>query len=63
MLTCIVTALTSFGTSLQAQFLRLAGFVAGGLVLEISAQILILPGIDSIFGFAVLLAAGTAIAA
>jgi len=61
-LTCIVTALSTTGTSLQAQFLRLAGFVAGGLVLGISAQILILPGIDSIFGFALFFAAGTAIA-
>ena len=62
-LTCIVTALSTIGTSLQAQFLRLAGFVVGGLVLGISAQILILPGIDSIFGFALFFAAGTAIAA
>ncbi|MGB9433491.1 MAG: FUSC family protein [Candidatus Acidiferrum sp.] len=62
-LTCIVTALGTAGTSLQAQFLRLAGFVTGGLVMGISAQILILPAIDSIFGFAVFFAAGTAIAA
>jgi multidrug resistance protein MdtO len=63
MLTCIVTALSTVGTSLQAQFLRLSGFVVGGLVLGISAQILILPGIDSIFGFALFFAAGTAIGA
>ena len=62
-LTCIVTALGTTGTSLQAQFLRLAGFVVGGLVLGISAQILILPGIDTIFGFALFFAVGTAIAA
>ena len=62
-LTCMVTALSTIGTSLQAQFLRLAGFVVGGLVLGIAAQILILPGIDSIFGFALFFAAGTAIAA
>ena len=62
-LTCIVTALSTIGTSLQAQFLRLAGFVVGGLVMGISAQILILPGIDSIFGFALFFAAGTAIGA
>jgi multidrug resistance protein MdtO len=62
-LTCIVTALSTVGTSLQAQFLRLAGFVVGGLVMGISAQILILPGIDSIFGFALFFAAGTAIGA
>jgi multidrug resistance protein MdtO len=62
-LTCIVTALTTIGASLQAQLLRLAGFVVGGLVLGISAQILILPGIDSIFGFAIFFAAVTALAA
>ncbi|MGB8538101.1 MAG: FUSC family protein [Acidobacteriaceae bacterium] len=62
-LTCIVTALGTIGSSVQAQFLRLAGFVAGGLVLGISAQILILPALDSVFGFALFFAAGTAIAA
>ena len=62
-LTCIVTALTTIGNSLQAQSLRLAGFVAGGLVMGFSAQILILPAIDSVFGFALLFAAGTALAA
>jgi multidrug resistance protein MdtO len=62
-LTCMVTALSTVGSSFQAQLLRLAGFVVGGLVLGISAQILILPGIDSIFGFALFFAAGTAIAA
>lgn len=62
-LTCIVTALSTIGSSVQAQFLRIAGFVVGGLVLGISAQILILPGIDSIFGFALFFASGTAIAA
>ena len=62
-LTCIVTALTTVGNSLQAQFLRLAGFVAGGLVLGISAQILILPALDSVFGFALFFATATAIAA
>jgi multidrug resistance protein MdtO len=62
-LTCMVTALTTVGSSLQAQFLRLAGFVVGGLVLGISAQILILPALDSVFGFALFFAAGSAIAA
>jgi multidrug resistance protein MdtO len=62
-LTCIVTALSTVGASLQAQFLRLAGYVAGGLVLGISAQILILPAIDTVFGFALFFATATAIAA
>jgi len=39
-LTCIVTALSTIGNSLQAQSLRLAGFVLGGLVMGLSAQIL-----------------------
>jgi multidrug resistance protein MdtO len=63
LLTCVVTALGTIGFSLQAQLLRLAGFVTGGLLLGISAQILILPGIDTIFGFALFFAIGTAIAA
>jgi multidrug resistance protein MdtO len=62
-ITCIVTALTTVGNSLQAQFLRFAGFVAGGLLLGLSAQIFILPCIDTIFGFSVFFAAATAIAA
>jgi multidrug resistance protein MdtO len=62
-ITCIVTAQSTIGNTIQTQFLRLAGFVAGGLVLGIAAQILILPAIDSIFGFALFFAAGTAIAA
>jgi len=62
-LTCIVTALSTIGTSVQAQFLRLAGYVVGGLILGISAQILILPGIDTVFGFALFFATATAIAA
>jgi multidrug resistance protein MdtO len=62
-LTCIVTALSTIGTSLQAQALRLVGFLIGGLVMGISAQILILPSIDTIFGFALFFATGTALAA
>ena len=62
-ITCIVTALSTVGNSLQAQFLRIAGFVIGGVLMGISAQILILPSIDSIVGFALIFAVGTAIAA
>lgn len=62
-LTCIVTALTTIGNSLQARFLRLAGFVVGGLIMGISAQILILPSLDSVFGFVIFFAAGSAVAA
>jgi multidrug resistance protein MdtO len=62
-ITCVVTALSTVGTSLQKQSLRIVGYVVGGLVMGVSAQILILPGIDSVFGFALFFAAGTAIAA
>ena len=62
-LTCVVTALSTIGSSLQAQFLRLAGFLTGGVLMGISAQVLILPSLDTVFGFALFFAAGTAIAA
>ena len=62
-LTCIVTSLSTVGASLQKQVLRIAGYVTGGLILGIPAQILILPHIDTIFGFTLFFAAGTAIAA
>jgi multidrug resistance protein MdtO len=62
-LTCVVTALSTVGASLQRQALRIAGYVMGGLIIGFPAQILILPHIDTIFGFALFFAAGTAIAA
>lgn len=62
-ITCVVTALSTIGASHQRQLLRLAGYVAGGLIMGIPAQILILPYIDSVFQFALVFAAGTAIAA
>jgi multidrug resistance protein MdtO len=62
-ITCVVTALSTIGASHQRQFLRLAGYVGGRLIIGIPAQILILPYIDSVFQFALFFAAGTAIAA
>jgi multidrug resistance protein MdtO len=62
-LTCIVTALSTIGASVQKQVLRLSGYVVGGLIIGIPAQILILPNIDTIFEFALFFAAGTAVAA
>lgn len=62
-LTCIVTALTTIGSSVQAQLFRLAGFVVGGVLMGMGAQILILPGLDTVLGFALFFAAGTAFAA
>lgn len=54
--TCLLTALTTIGASHQKQFLRFTGAIVGGLIVGIGAQIFILPHIDSIGGFTVLLA-------
>jgi multidrug resistance protein MdtO len=61
--TCVLTALTTVGSSRQKQVLRVAGFVLGGAIAGIGAQIFILPSIDSIAGFTVLFATMTAVAA
>ena len=61
--TCVLTALSSIGTSRQKQVLRIAGAVLGGFIFGLGAQIFILPYIDSITGFALMFAAVTAIAA
>ena len=61
--TCVLTALTTIGSSRQKQVLRVAGFVLGGVIAGIGAQIFILPFIDSIGGFTVLFAIMTAVAA
>jgi len=60
--TCVLTALTSIGSSRQKQVLRIAGFLLGGVIAGIGAQIFILPEIDSISGFTVLFATVTAVA-
>ena len=61
--TCIITALSTIGSSRQKQFLRLGGAIIGGLVIGMGAQIFILPYLDSIAGFTVLFASVTALAA
>ena len=61
--TCVLTALTTVGSSRQKQILRVAGFVLGGVVAGLGAQIFVLPFIDSIGGFTVLFATMTAVAA
>jgi len=61
--TCVLTALTTIGSSRQKQILRVAGFVFGGVIAGLGAQIFILPFIDSIGGFTLLFAAMTAVAA
>ena len=61
--TCVLTALTTVGSSRQKQAMRIAGFVLGGVIAGIGAQIFILPSIDSIGGFTLLFAVVTAVAA
>jgi len=61
--TCVLTALTTIGSSRQKQILRVAGFVLGGIIAGLGAQIFVLPYIDSIGGFTVLFAVMTAVAA
>jgi multidrug resistance protein MdtO len=61
--TCVVTAVTSIGTSRQKQLLRFSGALCGGVVLGIGSQVLILPMLDTVAGFTVMFAAVTAAAA
>ncbi len=59
--TCLLTALSTIGSSRQKQVLRIAGAIFGGFVLGMGAQIFILPRIDSIGGFLVLFVVATAL--
>jgi len=61
--TCLLTALSTVGSSRQKQFLRFAGAIVGGVVIGMGAQIFILPYIDSIGAFTVLFAAVAIVAA
>jgi multidrug resistance protein MdtO len=59
--TCLLTALTTIGSSRQKQILRFAGAIVGGFLLGMGAQIFILPHLDSITGFTVLFVVVTAL--
>jgi multidrug resistance protein MdtO len=61
--TCILTALTTVGTSRQKQVLRVTGAIVGGVVVGIGSQVFILPYLDSIGGFTLLFIAVTIVAA
>lgn len=61
--TCIITALTTIGSSRQKQFLRLGGVLLGGVIFGIGAQCFLLTQLDSITGFTCLFAVVTAICA
>ena len=57
--TCLLTALTTIGSSHQKQILRFCGAIVGGFVLGMGSQIFILPYLDSITGFVILFVAVT----
>ena len=59
--TCLLTALTTVGSSRQKQVLRITGAIVGGFLLGMGSQVFILPYIDSIAGFVVLFVAVTAL--
>ena len=59
--TCLLTALSTIGSSRQKQVLRIAGAVVGGFVVGMGSQIFILPYVDSIAGFLVLFGLVTAV--
>jgi multidrug resistance protein MdtO len=59
--TCLLTALSTIGSSRQKQFLRIAGAIVGGFVIGMGSQMFILPYLDSIGGFLVLFLLVTAL--
>lgn len=61
--TCLVTALSSIGSSRQKQILRISGAIAGGIIFGMGAQIFLLPYMDSITAFTIFFATVTAISA
>ena len=61
--TCLLTALSTIGSSRQKQVLRFAGAIGGGVLAGIGAQVFVLPNIDSIAGFTVLFVVVTSAAA
>ena len=61
--TCVVTAITSIGSSRQKQLLRFSGALCGGVVLGITSQVLVLPMLDTVAGFTVMFATVTVVAA
>ena len=61
--TCMLTALSTIGSSRQKQMLRVAGAIVGGFILGMGSQIFILPHLDSIGSFVILCALVTTIAA
>jgi len=60
--TCLLTALSTIGSSHQKQILRITGAIMGGFVLGMGSQIFVLPHLDSIAGFVILFIGVTAVA-
>ena len=60
--TCLLTALSTIGSSHQKQILRITGAIVGGFVLGMGSQIFVLPHLDSIAGFVILFIGVTALA-
>ncbi len=61
--TCMLTALSTIGSSRQKQTLMLTGAIAGGFLLGMGSQIFVLPCLDSIAGFTVMFVIVTILAA
>jgi multidrug resistance protein MdtO len=61
--TCLLTALSTIGSSRQKQVLRITGAAVGGFVFGMGAQIFILPYVNTIFGFTLLFVFVTAVSA
>ncbi len=59
--TCMITALSSVGSSRQKQLLRVGGAFLGSVVIGMSVQVFLLPYMDGITEFTVLFAAVTAL--
>jgi len=57
--TCLLTALSTIGSSRQKQVLRISGAIVGGFLIGMGSQIFLLPYLDSIGGFVVLFVAVT----
>ena len=60
--TCMVTALSTVGSSRQKQLLRVSGAILGGVGFSMAAQVFVLPHIDSIAEFTLLFVAVTVFA-
>ncbi len=52
--TCLLTGLTTIGSSRQKGILRIAGALIGGFLIGMGSQMFILPYLDSIAGFTIL---------